>query len=37
MSIPRRDILDLFAVVVDRPGDRIRLLRERHRYTIEQV
>jgi hypothetical protein len=38
MSVLGRDILNLFSVVIiDRPGDRICLLRERHRYTIEQI
>lgn len=31
-----RDITGLFAVVVDQPGDVVCLLRQRHRYTIEQ-
>jgi hypothetical protein len=34
MNVLGRDITDLFAVIVDRPGDRVCLLRERHRYAI---
>jgi hypothetical protein len=32
-----RDILNLFAVVVDRPADRVVLVGQRHRYVIEQT
>ena len=36
MSVLGRDITNLFAVIVDRPGDVVCLLGHRHRYTIEQ-
>ena len=32
-----RDILELFAVIVDRPGGVVCMLGQRHRYAIEQV
>ena len=35
MSVLGRDIAGLFAVVVDRPGNVVCLLRQRHHYTIE--
>ena len=35
MSVLGRDILRLFAVIVDQPAGRVSLLRDRHRYTIE--
>jgi predicted aspartyl protease len=35
MNVLGRDIAGLFAVVVDRPGNVVCLLRQRHRYTIE--
>ena len=31
-----RDITELFAVVVDKPGDLVCILSQRHRYTIER-
>lgn len=34
MSVLGRDILDLFAVVVDRPGDVVSILGGNHRYAI---
>jgi len=34
MSVLGRDILDLFAVIVDRPGDVVCLVGQRHRYQI---
>jgi hypothetical protein len=34
MSVLGRDILNLFAVIVDRPGDVVCLLRPPHQYTI---
>jgi predicted aspartyl protease len=34
MSVLGRDILDLFAVIVDRPGDAVCLVGQRHRYQI---
>ena len=37
MSVLGRDIINLFALVVDRPSDRVCLLGQRHRYTIETV
>jgi len=36
ISVLRRDITDLFAVIVDRPRDVVCLVGQRHRYTIEQ-
>ncbi len=36
ISVLGRDILGLFAVVVDQPGNVVCLLGQRHRYTIEQ-
>lgn len=35
ISVLGRDIAGLFAVVVDRPGNLVCLLGQRHRYTIE--
>jgi len=35
MSVLGRDIAGLFAVVVDRPGNVVCLLGQRHHYTIE--
>jgi hypothetical protein len=31
-----RDITGLFAVIVDRPGDAVCLLGQRHRYAVTQ-
>jgi len=36
MSVLGRDITGLFAVIVDRPRNVVCLLRDRHRYTIEE-
>ncbi len=36
MSVIGRDILDSFAVIVDRPHDVVCLLGQRHHYTIGQ-
>lgn len=36
ISVLGRDITGLFAVIVDRPGDVVCLLGQRHQYTIEQ-
>jgi hypothetical protein len=36
MSVLGRDISNLFAVIVDRPGDLVCLLGQRHRYTISE-
>jgi len=36
MSVLGRDIIGLFALIVDQPGKVICLLRQRHRYVIEQ-
>jgi len=36
MSVLGRDISNLFAVIVDRPGDVICLLGQQHRYVITQ-
>ena len=35
MSVLGRDILNLFAVIVDKPGDTVCLLGQRHRYRVE--
>ena len=37
MSVLGRDISDLFAVIVDRPGNVVCMLSQRHRYRIETV
>ena len=37
MSVLGRDITNLFALIVDRPGAVVCLLGQRHRYVIEQV
>jgi hypothetical protein len=37
ISVLGRDLTSLFAVIVDRPRHVVRLLGQRHRYTIEQV
>jgi hypothetical protein len=34
MSVLGRDITELFAVIVDRPGDRVCLVGQRHQYSI---
>jgi hypothetical protein len=36
MCVLGRDVSDLFTVIVDRPGNVVCLLGQRHRYTIEQ-
>jgi len=36
LSVLGRDILDFFALIVDRPGNIVRLLSQRHRYEIIQ-
>jgi len=36
LSVLGRDILDLFALIVDRPGNTVCLLSQRHRYEIIQ-
>ena len=36
MSVLGRDIIDLFSVIVDRPGDAVLLLRDRHTYRVER-
>lgn len=36
MSVLGRDLTNLFALIVDRPGDVVSLIGQRHRYTIEQ-
>ncbi len=35
MCVLGRDITDLFAVIVDRPGDTVCLIGQRHSYRIE--
>jgi hypothetical protein len=37
MSVLGRDITEMFAVIVDRPGDVVALLGQRHRYRIETI
>jgi hypothetical protein len=37
MSILGRDIVDLFAAIVDRPGNFVCLLGQNHRYKIEYL
>ena len=34
INVLGRDILDLFAVIIDRPGNVVCLLSQKHRYTI---
>ena len=36
ISVLGRDIMELFSVIVDQPGNVVCLLGQRHRYTIEQ-
>ena len=36
MSVLGRDITSLFAVIVDRPGDVVCLVRPRHRYVVTE-
>ena len=36
LSVLGRDILDLFALIIDRPGNIVCLLSQRHRYAIIQ-
>jgi predicted aspartyl protease len=36
MSVLGRDILEMFAVIIDRPGNIICLLGKQHRYKIEK-
>ncbi len=36
LSVLGRDITNLFALILDRPGDVVCLLGQRHRYTIVQ-
>jgi hypothetical protein len=36
MSVLGRDVLNLFAVIVDRGADRVMLLHGAHSYAIEQ-
>jgi hypothetical protein len=37
MSVLGRDITNLFALIVDRPGDLVCLLAKQHRYVIQTV
>jgi len=37
MSLLGRDITDLFAAIVDRPGNFVCLLGQNHRYKIEYL
>jgi len=36
MSVLGRDIIGLFALIVDRPGDVVCFIGQRHRYVIEE-
>jgi hypothetical protein len=36
MSVLGRDITNLFAVIVDRPGDCVCLLGQRHHYIVQE-
>ena len=36
MSILGRDVIELFSLLVDRPGDRVVLFGQQHRCTIEK-
>jgi len=35
VSLLGRDITDLFALIIDRPGNVVCMLSQRHRYRIE--
>ncbi len=37
MSVLGRDILNLFAVIIDKPDDAVCMVRQRHGYRIEQA
>jgi hypothetical protein len=37
MSVIGRDVTDLFSVIIDRPGNVVCLLSQRHRYHIESI
>lgn len=37
MSVLGRDVLGMFAVIVDRPGNAVILVRHHHRYKIEVI
>ena len=37
MSVLGRDITQLFAVIVDRPGEQVCLVREGHKYSIDKA
>ena len=37
MCVLGRDVMGLFAVIIDQPGNTICLLGQRHRYAIEQT
>jgi hypothetical protein len=37
MSVLGRDIMNLFAAIIDRPGNVVWLLRDNHHYTIAQT
>jgi len=36
MSVPGRDILEMFATIIDRPGEVVSILGGRHHYKIEE-
>lgn len=37
MSVLGRDVLDRFALIVDRPGDTVCLINQRHQYGIRMI
>lgn len=37
MSVLGRDVTNLFALIVDRPGDLVCLLAKQHSYVIQTV
>jgi len=37
MCVLGRDITDMFAVIVDRPGDTVAMIARRHRYAISRT
>jgi hypothetical protein len=37
MPILGRDVTNLFALIVDQPGDTVCLVRDRHRYVIQEA
>jgi hypothetical protein len=35
MSVLGRDVIELFAAIIDRPGNVVALIRQHHRYTVQ--